>query len=86
MIVWALWHGGHSYASPDMSHLETFESQTAAVEACRDRYDNVDGRTPAVDESSGMTVWLADPSDSDDPYPDRLIVRSDRGRWMVIGC
>lgn len=86
MIVYGQWHGGGSYAAPYVEHTERFESQTAAVDACRDWYDNRDGSTPCVDESSGMALFLTDPRETGEEYPDRLIIRTDRGAWRVTGC
>lgn len=84
MTVYVLWHGGASY-SPGYVDDDTIEmpSIRAAVELCEDRYDNRDGTTPGVDESSGASVWLEDPRGTVDPYPDRLIVRGRRGGWRV---
>lgn len=84
--VWCLWHGGHSYAVPEIPRdVERFESIDDALAACESRYANRDRSTPCVDETSGMAVYFADPSDSRDPYPDELI---DRGRhgYRVMGA
>lgn len=72
--VWFAWHGGSSYSPPSWSEgLETADSLAAVVDVCESRYFNRDGRTPAVDETSGAVVFYADPTGSDDPYPDQLV-------------
>ncbi len=84
MTVYVLWHGGYSYAPGYVDDdVEVLDSMAAARELCDSRYWNRDGYTPAVDESSGMSVWFEDPRGTDDPYPDRLIVRGPRGGWRV---
>ena len=85
IMFFVQWHGGHSYAPPTASDTEEVASLQVALDLCRSRYENTDGSTPAVDESSGMAVFVEDPRETGDEYPDRLIVRSDRGRWMVTG-
>jgi hypothetical protein len=84
MKVFALWHGGNSYSEPYVADdTEEFESISEAKEECARRFNNHDGSTPAVDESSGMTLYFADPRDESDPIPDRLIVMGKRGGWRV---
>lgn len=86
--VFGLWHGGRNYAPGyvnDEGNLESFPSLQAAIDACSSRFH---GQTlqsfyylsgveqtlcPMVDETSSMSVWLSDPRESDDPYPDYLI-------------
>lgn len=86
MTVYVVWHGGHSYAPGTIAtDLERFDTLGDAVEACESRYVNADGSTPAVDETSGMSVWRSDPSGEIDPYPDDLIVRG-RNRFRVMGA
>lgn len=89
MQVFGLWHGGHSYSGGDFTeNLEMFNSVDDAITACQERMDyghyrvqefdylNRDSDkclTPCVDDSATMQVFLADPTDSDDPYPDFII-------------
>lgn len=78
--VFATWHGGYSYSPPSIpEHVETFASLEAARDAFQARYWNRDGSTPCVDESASMALYLADPSDSADPYPDALLTIGPRG-------
>lgn len=89
MTVYALWHGGGSYALGEISDsLETFPTLGCARDACASRWGTgsrwrqlfkyADGRqdyvfTPVVDETSGMHVWMSDPRGDSDPYPDHVI-------------
>ena len=84
MTVYVLWHGGHSYAPGYVDDdVEELDSLSAAREVCQSRYENRGGTTPGVDDSSGMSVWFEDPRGTDDPCPDRLIVRGRRGGWRI---
>ena len=87
MKVYGLWYGGPDYSSPELSDLEEFGSMLEAKYAFENRENNGDwdlcyfryvnkqpesNYCPAVRESE-MQIWFADPTDSDDPYPDRII-------------
>lgn len=81
--VWFLWHGGGNYAVGSVpADLETADSVADVLEVCEDRYHNRDGRTPCVDVSSCAHVFYADPSGSDDPYPDLTVEMSDGGEYL----
>lgn len=99
--VYGLWHGGTSYSSPENSDLEMFDSIGAAKSEFQTRYLSgrynhfryADGRTnrldtPAVDETSEMWIFLADPRESSDGdwYPDRTITIGARGGVRVGRC
>lgn len=94
MSVFLAWYGGPSYrASSWTDDVEELPSIAAAVDLCRNRYANVDGRTPCVeyDEWNGRTaglVFLYDPRADDvrDPYPDREITIGPRGGFKVSPC
>jgi len=86
MKVFALWHGGSSYSQGSLEkYLETFDSLKAVKEELRDRYDGkayqtwASGQTPnwcytpTVSDNSSFWVWIEDPRDMDDPYPDRIV-------------
>lgn len=89
-MIYGMWHGGPSYAAPYVTeHVETFPSIAAAMMEMRDRIRGwgtfryadrpvIDNSTPAVTEST-MTVWLTDPRDTEDPYPDRMLVQGPHG-------
>jgi hypothetical protein len=99
--VFVLWSGGSSYGSPDMDDLEVFGSLTAAKNAFADRYADGSSwvqdfpyvnrapqctYVPAVDRDAWMNVYLADPTNSDDPYPDRLITFGPKGGVRSESC
>lgn len=72
--MFGLWWGGFSYSTGDpQTDIEQFDTLDDAIEACVSRYRNVDGTTPCVDENSAMTIWLVDPREVVDPYPDYII-------------
>lgn len=89
MQVFGLWYGGSSYTGGDfVENLEMFNSVDDAIIACQERMDrghvwvqefdylNRDSEkvlTPCVDETSTMYVYLSDPTDDSDPYPDFII-------------
>lgn len=82
--VWFAWHGGSSYSAPSWSEdLETADSVAGVVDVCESRYHNRDGRTPAVDETAAAVVFYADPTGTDDPYPDQLVEMSDGGEYLA---
>ena len=85
MKVYALWHGGSSYAVGSIPEdVEVFDSLREARSIFQRRHDSGswDGTplsTPCVDDSSTMWIFFADPSDSNDPYPDRVFSFGLRG-------
>jgi len=88
MIVYALWHGGASYAPGSIeTDLETFDSLAAAKDAFASRA-GFDPYYPCVSEDTAedggpsMWIFLAEP-DSRDPYPDRIIEFGPRGGVQV---
>ena len=85
--LWALWYGGNGYAPPDLAlDLEYFPSLAAAVAVFNRRTDNTarpytPGVKRAAPEDGGpeMHLFHADPSNADDPYPDRVLCYNPRG-------
>jgi len=93
-VIYGLWHGGASYSPGELAaDLETFPSLRAATCALESRrvhgyhvpqaFIRPDGSTdhaltPCADTDSHITVWLADPRGSDDPYPDRVVAYGPR--------
>lgn len=89
MTVYALWNGGPSYASAYMEEdVEKFESLADAVAAAQSRKDSghwipqdfnfvsrepQSSLTPGVSETSSMDIFMVDPRESYDPYPDYRI-------------
>lgn len=98
-MIFALWHGGANYAGSRIPRdVEIFSSLKAAGDALQSRafrgfywsqdFTFADGRkesnlTPCADAGAEMHVFLADPRDSDDPYPDRIITLGPRGGVRV---
>lgn len=94
MTIYAMWHGGPSYAHGYIdSDVETFPTLAAARDALISRERSgywfqqdfafltrpAESKfTPCV-ESSSMTIWLADPTRNPDPYPDRILSIGPRG-------
>lgn len=70
--VWILWWGGGNYSVPSVEDAEEV-SYADVVSILLERYDNRDGSTPCVDESSEAQVFYSDPRELDDPYPDELV-------------
>ncbi|HTF53579.1 MAG TPA: hypothetical protein VK735_39555 [Pseudonocardia sp.] len=99
MTLFALWNGGSSYGPSYLDdHLETFPSMAAAREAFADRanigywqpqtFTYANGRTdttltPSVDDRASMSLYLSDPRETSDPYPDRLVEFGPRGGVRV---
>lgn len=93
--VWAIWFGGVNYSQPEIpADVELFTSISAARTALVDRarvgnwypqtfpYVNreaVSVLTPCADEGAQMWLYFADPSDSNDPYPDRIVSFTESG-------
>jgi hypothetical protein len=100
--VYGMWHGGSGYSHGDMpADLERFASEDDARHALTSRYVNGYGwrqdfdfvnrpadsvLCPAVGEDSTLVLYRADPSDSHDPYPDRVLSLSvtDDGDVTVV--
>ncbi len=95
MEVYALWHGGASYAHSTDQDVEKFPSIGAAVTALDDRHRlgysfrqsfNFVNREPehrycpGVEDDSEMSIFLEDPTGYPDAYPDRLV------RFGPHGC
>lgn len=85
MKVYGLFYGGVNYSTPDINiDLEVFPSITAAKEALLQRYRSnmtqlcasiyADGRRENVvhlaDETAEIQLFLYDPRETSDPYPD----------------
>lgn len=93
MTIYAIWHGGSSYAYGDASDVETFPSKTAAAAALVER-ESSNGRAecwfsyahrkpegsylPAV-EGSSMTLYNADPFVDHDAEAYAVITLGPRG-------
>jgi diadenosine tetraphosphatase ApaH/serine/threonine PP2A family protein phosphatase len=78
MQIYALWHGGSSYAVPTIPQdIERFDSIRAAREAFKARRD-WDPYYPCV-EGSSMYLYFSDPTGNPDPYPDRVLIEGPRG-------
>ncbi len=60
MKVWALWHGGFSYAHGDSDDVEEFDSIKDASHELRRRESGADSFYPCVEESS-MVLFDYDP-------------------------
>jgi len=85
MQVWALWHGGASYAVGTVDRdCEEFDSLRAAKRVLEARAD-FDPHYPCVDESS-MLIWFSDPRGVQDPYPDRELTIGPRGGVRSTIC
>ena len=84
MRVWALWHGGANYA---VGSIDTDLEEFVTLEECKYALDgrrmNDSGQTPGVGFDSLFHVWFADPRDSVDPYPDRIIRFGTRGGLVI---
>jgi hypothetical protein len=94
-MIYGLWWGGYSYSHSEMEDCEVFDSVEDAQHVLKDRYDSngqrhckvrrADGRVeetlfPAVGQESEIHLYLSDPRESSDPYPDKrayldLVVR-----------
>lgn len=84
--VWGLWWGGASYAAGYVADdTEEFRSIREALEETARRASGTDSHYPMVRDSE-MHVFLSDPRNSDDPYPDRIIRQGPRGGWRVESC
>lgn len=92
--VWALWYGGTGYAPGGRDDIETFDSELAAKDAllsrratghwARQPFDFVNRErelsyTPVVEADSEMWLWTANPTDSDELYPDFILKLGPRG-------
>jgi hypothetical protein len=89
MKVWAIWFGGGNYAAPMIpDDVESFPSLTAARYALEQRYGSdgwepvpfnyvnrpeVRNHVPVVDITSELWIYLYDPTNEHDPYPDKRI-------------
>lgn len=74
MKVRALWFGGCNYAAPDNAQAEDFDSIAQAARILEARADNIDGRTPCVQESE-MWLYFGDSLD----YPNMRLYFGPRG-------
>lgn len=87
MKVWALWHGGASYAHPEMSDAEEFPSIEAAKgEFWARRYwppRTGSPDTPNVDDTATMFLYAADPNETHDPLPEKRFSFGPRGGVRV---
>lgn len=82
--MWINWHGGANYSDGYAADMIEVSSLREAIEICDSRYRNQDGSTPCVDESSGASVYLDSERPEETDNPDRLIIRTARGKWKAI--
>lgn len=98
--VFVVWHGGAGYSASELPRdIESFESLTFARNALLNRYMS-NGRyretfryvnrphdevyAPGVDLDSIFDVYLADPTNTDDAYPDwRYELRESRNGYRA---
>jgi hypothetical protein len=84
--VYGTWHGGSSYASPELSDIEEFASVDDALTEFEQRRNSGYGyinlyhgdpyhtRTPAVDDGAVMYLWHEPPGPDGFPsMPDHVI-------------
>ena len=83
--VYFLWFGGPSYAVPSADDLETADSLADVLSIMRARERYWDGRTPCV-EDQGAHVFLSDPRNGSDWYPDRVVSAGPRGGLRMERC
>lgn len=88
MECWMLWHGGASYAHGeiprDLEHFDSLrELRDAFARRLWDSYYPCVSDEPAEDGGPSGYVYLRDPSDECDPYPDRIIEFGPRGGVVV---
>ena len=70
-----LWYGGSNYATPSENDAEPFLSIKDAADTLYARADNMDGRTPCVEESEMLLFFGPTVTD----YPDMRIYFGPRG-------
>lgn len=68
MKVWVQWYGGVNYAAPRHGEYEEFSSLAIAKDVFESRFS--DRHFPCVENDATMLVYLQDPSEDRDPYPD----------------
>lgn len=79
MPCWMLWHGGASWSPPEIPRdLEPFDSMREAKDAFWRRGD-FDPFFPCVGSDAYAYIFLYDPTEVADPYPDRIIRYGPRG-------
>lgn len=87
MKVYALWHGGSSYAAPEYSDLEVFDSLADFKAEFLSRLSN--SYYPCVTEESpdmgGPSAWvfLGTKPEDGDLYPDRVAYFGPRGGFHL---
>lgn len=87
--VWMAWNGAN-YSPSGAESATSYPSADAARDALSDIVANRDGMTPCADDIEGI-LWLYDPRESDDPYPDYLLTRTPESShysrdWTVTPC
>lgn len=80
---YGLFHGGHSYAHPELDQAEEFSSIAHARRTMAERASGRDRKFPTVDETAEMHLYAGNPAEMRDPYPDRVIKRGKRGSWRA---
>lgn len=76
--IYAKWYGGSSYGDSD---IEKFESIEECERVFEDRYFNMNGETPVVDDNTTMT--LHDSPESEYPF---MILRMENGQVVSEEC
>ncbi len=78
MKVWGQWYGGPNYRTPEYDEFEEFSSIKSAKWAFWSRFS--DGYYPCVsEEDAEMFVFVTDPMESKDRYPDFSFKLGPRG-------
>lgn len=85
MKVYTLWHGGSGSYMPGSipDDVEAFPSIAAAAREHERRQSGGDPFYPAVGSDSATWVYLYEPSEFEDNYPDRIITTGPRGGTRI---
>jgi len=77
---YALWHGGSSYACPGPDDIEEFSTLQDIKEVLWARHKNQDyPYTPCVDQDTEFQVFINEPPNFSNSYPDYIIDLGPRG-------
>lgn len=77
MAVYGMFYGGTNYSFGDITNLEEFSSIQDAKDTLQYRYRGNDSYFPVVTETACMYVYLAKPTELDNP--DRVYAIGPRG-------
>ena len=79
-MIYGLFHGGYSYACPELDDAEELDSQSHAVRVFRSRVQGRDRRYPGIDDSAVFDLYFGShPETMRDPYPDVRLSVGPRG-------